>query len=277
MNDSTLAALTILWGAPGSGVVQSVSGDQLLGSAWNEMSSWAIIPFEEIQPKWKVLSVDGQSPIRKDFDANTYPLKVFFDLSGPGSFSLPGTNRDPSKLTTVVLTGVTALVRATAVTMELKGVTYPGSLIRDWLREADIAHISNEVPFDKDCPYPTAGYRNFILCSDPKYIELLKDIGIDIVELTGDHFADRGVQAMLDTLALYKENNLPYYGGGANEEEARQPVLMDVNGNRLRLWGATAKGWKNTPKPGGKYRALQIATMIFLCSRSRILRRAVTR
>jgi poly-gamma-glutamate synthesis protein (capsule biosynthesis protein) len=250
MDDSTLAALTALWGEPASGSVRSVPAEELLETAWSEMSAWAIIPFEEIQPKWKVLAVDGQSPLHKDFDAATYPLKINFSLSAPAAFKLPETNRDPSKLTTVVLTGVTALVRATAVTMELKGVTYPGSLVRDWLRQADIAHVSNEVPFDKDCPHPTSGYRNFILCSDPKYMDLLLDVGVDIVELTGDHFADRGVQAMLDTLALYGENNLSYYGGGADAEEARQPLLMEVNGNKLAFMGCNGKRPEKYPKAG---------------------------
>lgn len=240
MAESTLRALTYLWGEPASGAVRSVPSDQIMPAAWTHPFSPAIIPFEDIQPKWKVLTVDGRSPIRKEFDANQYPLKVTFEMTG-ASFELPASNRDAAKLATVVLTGVTAMVRATAFTMELKGVTNPGELIRDWLANADVAHISNEVPFDVHCPLPTPGYKNFILCSDPKYIELLKYVGVDIVELTGDHFADRGVQAMLDTLALYKQNNIPYYGGGANQEEARKPVLMEVNGNKIAFLGCNGK------------------------------------
>jgi Bacterial capsule synthesis protein PGA_cap len=244
---STLDALTALWGKPASGAVRVVSSDQLLDTAWAEMPAWAIIPFEEVEPKWKVLSVDGQSPIHKDFKADLYPLKVNFGLSNPGSITLPKSNRDASKLATVVLTGVTALVRATALTMELKGVNYPGSLIRDWLREADIAHISNEVTFDSTCPYPKEGYTNLILCSDPKYMALLQDVGTDIVELSGDHLLDRGGQALLNTLAMYKEDNLPYYGGGLNAEDARRPVLLEVNGNKLAFMGCNGKP-ANFPK-----------------------------
>ncbi len=247
MAESTLAAFTALWGEPASGVVSVVPSDQLVNTAWDQ-SAWAIIPFEEIQPKWKVLSVDGQSPIHKDFDANAYPLKAYFSLTNPESFALPESNRDPSKMATVILTGVTALVRATAATMEMKGVTYPGSLIRDWLREADVTHISNEVTFDKDCPPPRSGYRNFILCSDPKYMELLLDVGVDVVELTGDHLRDRGEEALLETLDIYKANNLPYYGGGANAEEARQPVLMEVNGNKIAFMGCNGKRAGKYPK-----------------------------
>ena len=53
-----------------------------------------------------------------------------------------------------MLTGVTALVRGTASLMEGQGMTYPAQEIGDWLREADILHISNEVPFAENCPQP---------------------------------------------------------------------------------------------------------------------------
>ena len=151
-----------------------------------------------------------------------------------------------------MLTGVTAIVRATAATMEMKGVTYPGDLIGDWLREADITHISNEVTFDKDCPPPRAGYRNFILCSDPKYMDLLLDVGMDVVEFSGDHLRDRGENALLETLDIYKANNIPYYGGGKNAEEARQPVLMEVNGNKIAFMGCNGKRAEKYPKAGEK-------------------------
>jgi hypothetical protein len=239
MAESTLAAFTTLWGEPASGVVRIVSPDKLIDTAWNE-SAWAIIPFEDIHPKWKVLSVEGQSPLSKNFDANVYPLKINFGLSSL-SFELPRSNRDASKLATVVLTGVTGLVRATAATMEMKGITYPGSLIGDWLRGADVAHVSNEIAFDPTCPTPSGSYTTFMLCSDPKYLELFLSVGIDVVELTGDHVADRGTNALLNTLALYKKNNLLYYGGGANADEARQPLLMNVNGNKLAFMGCNAK------------------------------------
>ena len=126
MAESTLKALTALWGEPARGVMRTVPADKLLDEAWSDMSSWAIIPFEEINPKWKVLSVNSQSPIHKDFNAELYPLKINFGLSDPDSFVLPESNRDASKLATVVLTGVTALVRAPLYD-GTKGVTRPAS------------------------------------------------------------------------------------------------------------------------------------------------------
>jgi poly-gamma-glutamate synthesis protein (capsule biosynthesis protein) len=147
------------------------------------------------------------------------------------------TNRDAGKLTTVALTGVTAMVRATAWTMEHKGITYPAEDIGSILSGADIAHISNEIPFSPDCPFPTLTQENLVFCSNPSYIDLLKAVGTDIIELTGDHFMDYGADATLYTLQMYKDLGWPYYGGGANAEEARQPVKFENNGNKIAFMG----------------------------------------
>jgi hypothetical protein len=120
-------------------------------------------------------------------------------------------NYDPSKLTTVIMTGVTALVRATAYTMELKSVTYPGERIRDLMREADIAHISNEIPFFTGCTVPKPDQGALVFCSDPKYIDLLTDIGADVIELTGNHFADRGSARNAGDDRDLQEKGLPLF------------------------------------------------------------------
>jgi poly-gamma-glutamate synthesis protein (capsule biosynthesis protein) len=241
MAESTLAAFTAQWDAPAPGVVRTVDEDQLLDAAWAD-SAWAIVPFETLEPKWKVLTIDGQSPIRKGFDVSSYPLVINFTLQTssevhPSSFILYPSNYDSSKLTTVILTGVTALVRATAVTMEYKGVTYPGEKIRDVLREADITHISNEIPFYTGCTYPKPDQAALVFCSDPKYIDLLTDVGADVVELTGNHFADRGSAGMLETIEIYRAHNLPYFGGGVDLQDSLKPALFDVNGSKIAFIG----------------------------------------
>ncbi len=242
MDESTRVTLRALWGEPAPRAARIVPGSQLLDTAWSEMPSWAIVPFDALQPKWKVLTIDGQSPIRKNFDLSTYPLVVNLVLQSQDEvqssvLSLPPPNYDPGKLTTVIMTGVTALVRATALTMELKGTTYPGERIRDVMREADIAHVSNEIPFYTGCTYPKGNQVALVFCSDPKYIELLTDIGTDVVELTGNHFADRGSAGMRETIEIYKEKGLPYFGGGLDLEDSLEPALFEVNGNKIAFIG----------------------------------------
>ncbi|MDI6770594.1 MAG: CapA family protein [Anaerolineales bacterium] len=253
MTESTLAAFSAKWGAPGPGSVRTAPADQLLDAAWGEQPAWGIIPFESLEPRWKVLTIDGQSPIHKDFDLATYPLFVTFSLH-PSSFILHPSNRDPSKLTTLVMTGVTALVRATAFRMEQKGVTYPARDIGDLLRSADLTHISNEVPFAAGCPYPDPNQTTLRFCSDPRYIELMEYIGTDIVELTGNHFQDYGSAATLYTLELYKQRGWQYYGGGADLQDASQAITLEHNGNRLAFIGCNPVGppgaWATETRPG---------------------------
>ena len=242
MDQATLAAFTALWDAPAAESVRIVPSDQLLDVAWTETSSWALIPFESLESRWKVLTVDDQSPIRKGFDISSYPLVVNFALQTsdnfhPSSFNLHPSNYDPSKLTTVILTGVTALVRATAYTMELKGSIYPGEKIRDLMREADIAHVSNEIPFFTGCTFPKPDSGALVFCSDPKYMDLLTDIGTDVVELTGNHFADRGAAGMLETISIYNANELPYFGGGVDLQDSLKPALFEINGNKIAFIG----------------------------------------
>jgi capsule synthesis protein PGA_cap len=257
MTTETQAVFTDWWGAPASRATKIEDSASLLDAAWAAQPSWALVPFEDLQPKWKVLSVSGLSPIWKTFDASAYGLTIPVGLSGdeglvaealqrfgPESSTplAPSSNRDAEKMTTVILTGVTALVRATAWEMERKGIIYPAEDIGPIMREADIAHISNEVPFARDCPPPNPQQRTLVFCSDASYIDLLDAVGADVIELTGDHFNDWSRDAMLYTLDLYKERGWPYYGGGANINEAKLPLLLEDHGNKIAFIGCNGKG-----------------------------------
>jgi len=252
MDMATLAAFSKAWGPPAAGIVQTEPSEQLLDVAWQKRPSWAIVPFEKLDPRWKVLAVDGNSPIQKDFDSSqrilmqtiiAYPLLISFGLhcSDPCPVSplpaLPPSNRDPSKMTTVVMTGTTSLVRGVAYMMNTKGITYPGRDIQPWLTQADITHISNEVSFYGGCPPQTIDMKGLQFCSDPRYMALLNYVGADVVELTGNHLIDYGPQPFLGTLATYRQNHIQFYGGGANLNEARQPLLIMNHGNRIAFIG----------------------------------------
>jgi len=247
-----------LWGTASVAHVTVTAGEELMASAWAAKNTWAIVPFESLEPRWKVIRVDGISPIRKGFDPLQYPLTIplsavgsvsdvsrFLELSGSTSKPLfPSVNRDEKKLTTIMLTGVTALVRATAYLMEKNGMTYPAIDIGELLRSADILHISNEIPFTDTCPNPfynKTNETNLVFCSKPDYIQLLEAVDTDVVELTGDHFRDWGPEAMLNTIAMYEERGWKYYGGGKNLEDAMSPALFEINGNKIAFLGCNAK------------------------------------
>jgi poly-gamma-glutamate synthesis protein (capsule biosynthesis protein) len=253
VDGATLAAFSRLWGDPAAGAVLVVPADQLVGSAWAERPAWAIVPFEALEPRWKVLSVDGQSPVHNDFDPASYPLKIAFSLR-PAVFNLPPTNRNPHKLTVLDMTGTTALARGIADQMEKNGVLYPGKYVDSVLRSADITHISNEVVFNPACPTPDPWTLNRSFCSNPKYIALLQDAGTDVVELTGNHLMDSGQANLLSTLEMYDRLGWKYYGGGRDLQDARQPALLENNGNKLAFVGCDYPGpphdWATDTTPG---------------------------
>jgi hypothetical protein len=261
MDEPTLAAFTALWGTPAAGSVQVAAAEQLADSAWADRPSWAIVPFEALEPRWKVLSVDGQSPVHNDFDPALYPLKISFSLE-PAVFPIPATNREASKLTVLAMTGVTALVRGTADRMEKKGLLYPGEAIRDMLRAADLTHVSNEISFAANCPTPDPWTDSLIFCSDPRYIALLEDVGVDIVELTGNHMLDYGPADMLMTLDMYDQRGWKYFGGGRDLPTSLQPALVEHNGNKLAFIGCNYAGppsdWATDTRPGSTPRDFEV-------------------
>ncbi len=241
MDEPTLAAFTAKWGSPVQGAVSVAAAETLLDSAWAAQPAWAIVPFEALDPRWKVLTVDGQSPVHNDFDPALYPLKIDFSLQ-PALFSLPSTNRDSSKLTVLAMTGVTALVRATADQMEKRGVLYPGEEVRSVLRSADLTHISNEISFDPECPTPDPWTESLQFCSDPKYMALLEDVGVDIVELSGNHLNDYGSANLAYTLDMYDQKGMKYFAGGRNLTEATRPLMITDHGNKLVFLGCNYAG-----------------------------------
>lgn len=246
-----LAPLQAILGPPGAAVM-AISAEQFADQVWTARPAMALLPFDLLEPRWKVLSVDGMTPLDPALDPAAYPLALSLGVSGPPGSSAalaqalaldwPAGNRDPSRLTRLVMTGVTALTRATAWRMAGKGITYPAGDIGDWLRTADITHISNEVAFADDCPPPNPGSDTLRFCSAPENIGLLEDIGTDLVELTGNHILDWGPAAFLNTLAMYRQRGWDYFAGGQDLAEALRPARLEHNGNRLAFIGCNAPG-----------------------------------
>ena len=164
------------------------------------------------------------------------------------------TNRDPSKLTVLVMTGVTAMARNSAVAIEKSGDNgFLARVVGPELAAADITTISNEIPFVPGC-VANDSPNNLVLCSKPEYWENLALSGVDAVGLSGNHLLDFGRKASLGSLAFYEEKKVPVYGGGANEKAAAEPLVLEHNGNRLGFLGANQYGppvaWAGPDKPG---------------------------
>lgn len=249
VDPDTSAALTAVWGpSAGAHVVE----DDFIGTVWAARPSWIIVPFENLRPEWKVVRLDGRSPLTHDFVSDGYPLALPMTVRGDqaavdaflGHWAGPSANRDPARLTRVAMSGVTALVRATAAQMEQRGILWPGEEVAAVLQSADVAHISNEVSFAADCPYPDA-YGDTTFCSRDPYFELIKHLGIDVIELTGNHLNDYGREPLSRTIDMYEAAGMKWFGGGRNLADATQPAIFEHNGNRIAFVGCNPVGPAN--------------------------------
>lgn len=237
-----------VFGAVRSKTLQCEPAENLLKSAWNGERVYALIPFDALDPRWKVIQVDGVSPLDLRFDPEPYPLKTELPAGKSSNF-------DPGKLTTLTLTGTTALARQLAAKMDQKGVLMPAEKIGETLAASDITHISSESSFMEGCPADSPEQR---FCSRPEYFELIQSIGTDIVELTGNHnldyLAETGFDSYLTSLDLFHGAGMQTYGGGVNSEDARLPLKIEHHGNKLAFLGCNAMGpenaWASEDTPG---------------------------
>jgi hypothetical protein len=249
MSETTLNALKTVLGEPAAGAVEVLPADQITPKLWETQPAWGIVPFDELNPRLKVLSIDGRTPFHHNLDLNAYPLAVKIGLAGPidkaeqlqAALGQPLTNRDESKMTLVAMTGVTAMSRDFAASMDVNGVLYPAKNIQDYFDTSDIVHVSNEVSFWPDCPkQPTANRGAF--CSDPSYWELLKHIHTSVIENTGNHMNDYGWEPFSYTLGIYEKEGIPYFGGGRTITEATRFITLTNNSNVIAFAGCNPVG-----------------------------------
>lgn len=249
-----LETLSVLLGEPHPDLpVRVTPGDAVHLAAW-EAGAWSVVPFHQLRPEWKVLVVDTWNVIDRHADLTGYPLAVPVGVYGDGAAvdTIAGdlaargdwqqTNRDPNRMTLLTMTGVTALVRATAWRMEDEGVLYPARDIAPQLQVADILHISNEVAFTADCPPPNPTFGVMKFCSSDRYFELLTYLETDVVELTGNHVNDWGTAALSESLGMYEAADIGVFGGGRDLDAARAPFVIEHNGNTFGFVGCNPVG-----------------------------------
>jgi len=266
----TLASLSTLLGEPSPAApIQVVPAAELVERAWAARpSAWAIVPFDALEPRWKVLRLDGTDIFNRALDLSRYPLALRWSVAGPRqgvaafvahmtraltTSGIGATNRDPASLTVVAMTGTTAIARHSSEAIERSGdPLYPARAVADVLRRADVVHVSNEVPFYDQCPPGSEQGMSF--CSQPAYFNILTYAGVNVVELTGNHLLDKGVAPFLHTLDMYDQAGMVTFGGGRDIEAALKPARIENHGNKLAFLGCNPVGpaydWATSDSPG---------------------------
>ena len=92
------------------------------------------------------------------------------------------------------------------------------------------------------------------LRGDPENVAALARAGFNIASLASNHCMDYGVEGFRDMLQQFKANDIKIFGAGENLAEARKPLIVEHNGNRIG-WLAYCsilpmRYWADVDRPG---------------------------
>ncbi len=156
---------------------------------------------------------------------------------------------------TLAQTGVTALSRRMNTRLQqVKDPHYFAQNIGPFLSGFDLTHTSNESSFSN-----LANGSN--ICSLPDMITVLQDIGLDIVELTGNHNQDCGDQSAIDTINKYQALGIKTFGGGIDTTSAAIPLEITQKDTHITMLGynLSTGGYTTDQSPGANYYTLEKA------------------
>lgn len=207
-------------------------------------SEVALIPLAELNYQLKVLWLDDAYYL-DSFTSGALFREITIDGAGAESLSQLNLATPVSKdsVYKVNMTGVTALTRVMMRKLDsVRDPLYFSELIGEFLADADLTHISNEVSFKEGCVY-----NNALFCSPPEFIETLKNSGVDLVELTGNHNNDVGSEYNTQTINTYEQLGWATVGGGLNSEEAAKPFTVDAKGTKITF---LAYNYPDSPNGG---------------------------
>jgi len=105
------------------------------------------------------------------------------------------------------------------------------------LKNSDLFYVNHEYCIS-DRGTPLSG-KYYTFRAKPERMELLKQMGTDLVSLANNHVFDYGEEALYDTADLLDEAGIPYVGGGRNIEEAKRPIYYIVGGIKIGFVAAS--------------------------------------
>lgn len=105
------------------------------------------------------------------------------------------------------------------------------------LQESDILFMNNEFVYSNDSEALVG--KAYTFRADESRVELLHELGVDIVSLGNNHTYDFGKEGLLDTLEVLEEAGIAYVGAGENIEDAGKIVYAVANGRKIAFVAAT--------------------------------------
>jgi hypothetical protein len=150
----------------------------VVDAAWQDRTTLAIVPFDQLEPRLVVLPSTAKTQSRTaHFNPASYPLvatvyahRTAGRRKGRGADGAPAgaacRQPRPGAAHRADDDGRHRDVPHDGAQMDRLGAAWPAEVVGPELASADITHISNEVPFVEDCVANTDP-ENFNFCSKP--------------------------------------------------------------------------------------------------------------
>ncbi len=127
-------------------------------------------------------------------------------------------------------------------------------LVKDQIQQADLAFAQIEAIYSKLGEVNVSGTSS-PLRGDPENVAAIGRAGFNLASFASNHCMDYGISAFRDTIAHFKAvPGMHVFGAGENLAEARKPVIIEHNGNRIG-WLAYCsilpiRYWADVDRPG---------------------------
>ena len=224
--------------------------------AADEIENYELISVWNLENNVKLLAVDNQYYLDTlesgakfqyyDLEGNEADLQKVQEKLRDSIASFP----THDTILTFAQTGVTALSRAMNTKLkEVGNASFFAADIADFLSSFDLTHTSNESSFIANAPTTPSGT---VICSEPAMIDALTAIGLDIVELTGNHNQDCGDEAASATIDTYHSLGIQTVGGGKTAAEAAVPLRIAEKASAFTLlaYNLSTGGYTLDDTPG---------------------------
>ncbi|MCR4305062.1 MAG: CapA family protein [Gallionella sp.] len=115
-----------------------------------------------------------------------------------------------------------------------QGYDYPFAQMRQYFSDAQIVFGNVEGPLtNRGEPEPD---KKYVFRSPPaKVSAALKQAGFNVVSLANNHTLDYGADGLAQTIEALEAAGIRHAGAGADLQAARQPVMFQVDGQRIAI------------------------------------------
>ncbi len=158
-----------------------------------------------------------------------HSLMALFTFSG--CMATTAEQAGPSPRFSILFAGDILLANEAERYIEMEGIDYPFSRIKNDLRKYDFIFANLETPITERGKPVTA--KPYIFRIKPDTAGCLKDLKLDVVSIANNHLMDYGLEGMEDTLLHLKKMNIRHAGGGITLDAARRPAQLKHGGTDI--------------------------------------------